>query len=92
MAESVTLTKTAGGNNYYIVEKNSSEVTINEKPFVQGNFTVSSSLGIIKIVQPLGEYPIMVKGYPPEAWTIAAETGYTTLLQVAEAITALANS
>lgn len=93
MAKSVVLTKTAGGN-YYIVERNAAGTIILEKPFPAADFTVSFGRGTIKLVPPTGHLPVMTDeaGYAPGEWTIGAETGYTTVLQVAEAITTLANS
>jgi hypothetical protein len=92
MAKSVTLTKTAAGN-FYIVEKNTAGTTINEKPFISGNFDVSSQKGTIRILAPESRYyPIMLLEYLPAEWTIGGVNGYTTILQVCEAITTLANS
>ncbi len=89
MAKSVVLTKTAAGN-FYIVEKNEAEVVICEKPFTAADFTVSFATNKIKLVPPQGHVAVMVEFHSPEDWTVGAETGYTTVLQVAEAITTLA--
>jgi len=91
MAKSVVLTKTAAGN-YYIVEKNEAGTTICEKPFTSADFTVSYATNTIKLVPPQGHKAVMVEYHNPEDWTVGIETGFTTVLQVAEAITTLANS
>ena len=92
MAVSVVLTKTTSGI-YYIVEKDENGITINEKPFVAADFTVTCIYAqyLIKLVPPEGHYSVMFIAYAPEAWTIDGVTGFTTTLEVAEAITALAN-
>ena len=89
MADSVVLTKTTAGS-YYIVEEYGASQP-NEKPFTRADFTVLSNLGLIKLVPPPEHYAVMAKAHPPEEWTVGTDTGFTTVLQVTEAITALAN-
>jgi len=91
MAKSVVLTKTAAGN-YHIVETDENGVEINNKSFSVADFTESFTFNTIKLIPPARHENVMTKAYIPEEWTVGLTTGFTTRLEVSEAITTLANS
>jgi len=85
MAESVTLTKSAGFD-FQIVVTGMYDYT---KQFPRADYQ-ATQYGV-RLVPYVGA-ALMLKEYAPEEWTVGVATGFTTNKEVTDAITALANS
>lgn len=82
MAESVVLTKSAGGDYQIVVDGQYSYT----KQFPRADyFTSNQGVRLIPHVGP----DLMMKSYHPNAWTVGVTTGFTTNKEVTDAITAL---
>lgn len=86
MAESVVLTKSAGGDFQIVVDG----IYSYTKQFPVANYS-TNSLGI-KLNVPAHEPNVMFKEYLPEEWTVGVATGFTTNKEVTDAITALSTT
>lgn len=85
MAESVTLTKSAGGDYQLVITKTGVDTKTIQFPAADYS---TNAVGV-KLNARAKDIILMDKYYAPSLWTVGVATGYTTNKQVTDAITAL---